>query len=158
MKKFKKVSVVILSIICLWSCKMSKDLMKVNSSSNLKEQIITKTVKKGDTVTFVVPKVTYKDTTITTYNKRGSGASVNYDINGLIDKIQCIEQSAEEWRVEQREHEEKEKIKSKETETKTTFTFELIALVIVFLAGFFLYKNMNSKISTITNLIQDLKS
>lgn len=153
MKGFKAFFL-ILAILTATSCKVSKDLLKVDNKSDFKEQIITKTIKKGDTVTFLVPRVRYKDTTITTINKVGTVLHTRFDKSGQVADIKCIEQAMNEFRIEMRQALSETKVKDKKKETKTTLSFELIALGVLALALVFLFRQTNT-ITKVLKTFQD---
>jgi hypothetical protein len=138
----------------LFSCDIYKESLKDKQQSNLNEQIESKIVRKGDTVTFQVPKITFKDTTIYRVNRQGTVLKTVYDNKGQISQIDCFASAIEEIRKENRSLVEslkhKEAVKKEEVNTTVfLYFFGAIALVICF--GFllmFFYMQKNTKALT----------
>lgn len=93
---FKKLLVIGL-VLFLSSCKVLKKTNKRKEDSTATEQIIQKTFRKGDTVTYKVPNVILKDTTIYTYNRVGSTVVTRFDKEGKVDSVACIASALEEF-------------------------------------------------------------
>lgn len=155
MKKFRNLIAFLFCMSLVVACKVGKDIRKRQDQKIIKEQIITKTIKKGDTVTFLVPRVKYKDTTITTINKVGTILRTKFDRSGNVSDIKCIEQSMNEFRIEFREAMQKTKEKDKKEEAKTSVTFELIAVLALALLFIVNTYGLRKSISTIQKTIQD---
>lgn len=115
---------ILLLVLSMSSCKLLKNINKKENSS--KEEILTKTTRVGDTVTFMVPRVIYKDTTITTVNRVGTRIETRYDDQGNIDLIECFSSNIDELRQEMRELHSREKEKVEEAEPDKWFWFLII--------------------------------
>ena len=147
-------------LIC-FSCDIHKESQKSktdsSANSDLQEQIETASKRKGDSVTYWVPKlkyrITYKDTVIKTTSKEGTVIKTYYDKSGEIYKVDCNAAAIDELRKEIRSlkqaSEQSTKNKKSEKTEKVNPLFLLygsIAMVIIFIIGFFLlYKLIDKK-------------
>lgn len=139
----------LLSLIMLcFSCDIYKKSDKTKTDTGFKENIETKTYRKGDTVTYEVPKIIFKDTIIYRKNTQGTILKTVYDKSGSIASIDCFASAIEEFKKENREF--KESIKDKQSEKKeemnTTwilYGFIAISIIMCFalLLGYFYIKN-----------------
>jgi cobalamin biosynthesis Mg chelatase CobN len=130
-------------LLSVSSCDVLKSARKQKNDIKSTEKIEVKTTRKGDTIRFEVPKITYKDTTIvkTNYVSR-TQARVNYNAQGGISSIECISAEINELRRELRTINDQSKVKKQEKE-KTTNTSAMvfsiiaigIALAIILVAG-----------------------
>jgi cobalamin biosynthesis Mg chelatase CobN len=142
MDLLKKI-LVIAFVLSFNSCDVLKSARKQKNDIQSTEKIEVKTTRKGDTIRFEVPKITYKDTTIvkTNYVTR-TQARVNYNAQGGISSIECISAEINELRREIRTINDQSKTKEQEKE-KTTNTSAMvlsiiaigIALAIILVAG-----------------------
>lgn len=124
-----KKSLIIISILFLSSCDIVKKSAKTKSDTNFNEQIETKTFRKGDTVTYEVPNVIFKDTTIYRKNVQGTVLKTVYDNTGRISSVDCFSSFIEEIKKENREFQQSIKDKESEKEEKANFDW-LIYIVI----------------------------
>lgn len=146
-----KKSIIIISILFLSSCDIVKKSAKTKSDTNFNEQIETKTFRKGDTVTYEVPNVIFKDTTIYRKNVQGTVLKTVYDNTGRITSVDCFSSFIEEIKKENREFQQSIKDKEKEKEEKANFDWLLyIILGVVFIGMvlgslflFLMYKSIN---------------
>lgn len=77
--------------IGFFSCSVQKKASKLKRDKELFSAMETITTRRGDTVTYVVPNVKFKDTTITRANyQTGTTQLVRYSHKGDIDLIQCL--------------------------------------------------------------------
>lgn len=90
MNFFNKITVLILVLIALSSCDISKKALKTKTDRTVSEMSEIKIKRKGDTVFYSVPKVTYKDTTIYTVNKQGTTLRTVYNDSGNVSQIECF--------------------------------------------------------------------
>lgn len=139
-----KKSIILISILFLSSCDIVKKSAKTKSDTNFNEQIETKTYRKGDTVTYEVPNVIFKDTTIYRKNVQGTVLRLQYDNKGNMTNADCFSSFIEEIKKENREFQQSIKDKKKEKEEKANFDWLIylvsgIVIVIIFLGSFFLY-------------------
>jgi len=131
--------IVILAVTC--SCDIQKEAVKNKNDIETSETIKTETYRKGDTVTYIVPKVTYKDTIIETVSRQGTILRNYYNKDGQIYKNDCLSAEYRELREEIRNmrDESKSKESSKTEEFDSSFIlYIVIAVVIIFLFGLFL--------------------
>lgn len=154
-----KKAILILTSLLFFSCGITKTRDKVKEDRTLNEstEIITKRV--GDTVTYEVPRVRFKDTTIIKRNYvTGTTQVLRYDKNGELDMAQCISGAIE--RIERSNRELIEAIVSKQKETKHEISpmiilwgFIGLALLIVIVGGaaFYAIKKQASQILAIAN-------
>ncbi|MEX0274306.1 MAG: hypothetical protein AB3N16_08010 [Flavobacteriaceae bacterium] len=118
---------------------------KHKTATEATEQIVTKTARKGDTVTFYVPRVRYKDTTIRTVNRVGSVIETRYDQDGNIDLINCLTSTVDEMREENRRLLEAVSQKNVESEKETQgININIIAIAAMVLIMWFLDKRIPS--------------
>jgi hypothetical protein len=113
------------------SCDTLKNKTSASDESQGKETIETSRKRKGDSVTYVIPRIRYKDTTIYTTNREGTTLRTVYDSNGQISNIDCFASVIEEIRKENREFKNDIKETSKYKKVEQNFDW-LIYLVIGF--------------------------
>ena len=136
-----KATLYILLVGLLLSCSSARQVKKSDQSRAVTEQEETRTFRKGDTVTFQVPKITLKDTTIYTVNRQGTTLRTVYDGAGNISQIDCFASMIEE--ITRRNWELVEVIRDKEKQTETEINpitvlyimigFALIIAVVLFI-------------------------
>ena len=123
----KKLIVLIFLTVFSYGCKTVKD--KAEKKTNVIERVETK--RAGDTLTYSVPKVVYRDTTIFVRNfeKQGSNTlRIAYDNQGNQTAIDCISDEISELKEIITNTEEKTKVK--ETDFKTsTILYVFLGLV-----------------------------
>jgi hypothetical protein len=127
---------ILLISFLLQSCDIQKESFKQKNDFETNERIETKEVRKGDTVTYIVPNVIYKDTVITTTSRQGTILKTYYDKQGNISKSDCISSEIDLLRLELRNLKDnsitKEKIKE-ESFFDNPLIWLIIALLIVFI-------------------------
>jgi hypothetical protein len=127
---------ILLISFLLQSCDIQKESFKQKNDFETNERIETKEVRKGDTVTYIVPNVIYKDTVITTVSRQGTILKTYYDKQGNISKSDCISSEIDLLRLELRNLKDnsitKEKIKE-ESFFDNPLIWLIIALLIVFI-------------------------
>jgi hypothetical protein len=131
---WKNILIVILLMI-LFSCDIQKEAVKSKSDTGFKENIETKTFRKGDTVRYEIPNVIYKDTTIYRTNTQGTILKTVYDKSGSIASIDCFASAIEEFKKENREFQQSIKDKeSKKTEDfdSSFIIYIMIGIVVIF--------------------------
>lgn len=142
-----------LLMLC-YSCDIQKEAAKTKTDTGFKENIETRTFRKGDTVTYEIPNVIFKDTIIYRKNVQGTTIKTVYDKSGNIASIDCFASAIEEFKKENREFRESLKEKeSKKTENfDSTFIFYIMGglVLIVFFALFlgYLYVKKNTAVVT----------
>lgn len=151
-------------LILLWmtSCDIQKEASKTKNDIDYSEWVKTETFRKGDTVTYIVPKVVYKDTVITTVSTQGTILKTYYNSDGKISKSDCI--SSEIALMEERIIKYIDKSKIKESVKKEEIGMQLIPWIVVgivtmfliFMIFFFLY--MKSQIKKLDVLNEFIKN
>ena len=122
----KKIIITILLASVTWSCAVTKDKKDIQAT----EKIETREVRKGDTVTYVVPNIIYKDTVITTTSKQGTVLKTYYNSSGQISKADCIGAEIELLRSEMRTYTDNSKTKES---TPDWYIYVLIGVVVIVL-------------------------
>lgn len=137
-----------LLMLC-FSCDIYKKSDKTKTDTGFTENIETKTFRKGDTVTYEVPNVIFKDTIIYRKNTQGTILKTVYDKSGSIASIDCFASAIEEFKKENREFKEsiKDKQSEKKEEVNTTwilYGFIMIGVIICFalLLGYFYIRSI----------------
>lgn len=159
MKRLFRFLICLLISSLLWlcnSCDIYKKSDKTKTDSNLTEQIETKTFRKGDTVTYQVPNIIYKDTAIYTYNRQGTTLKTVYNTQGQIQSIDCFSSAIEEFKKENRNLIEsiKENKSEKKEEMNTDwimygFIMIGIVLIVALLLMFFYIKSQTASITSV---------
>jgi hypothetical protein len=80
----------ILLLLIFTSCDIQKQATKQKNDIDSSEWSKTQTFRKGDTVTYIVPVVRYKDTVINTVSTQGTILRTYYNDKGEISKSDCI--------------------------------------------------------------------
>ena len=145
----KKTITIILLSIALSSCGIKKNAVKNKTDRTLTESTESITKRVGDTVTYTVPKIVLKDTTIYTVNRQGTTLKTSYNSKGQISQIDCFASMIEEITKSNRLLVEaiKEKDKTKEeTFNPKYFIYSLAVLVLIVLIGFIYINNKITKI------------
>lgn len=142
------------------SCDIMKQSTKSKGKASGSEQIENKTFRKGDTVTYVVPKITLKDTTIYTTNRQGTTLRTVYDERGQISNIDCFASAIEEISKQNREFFEQfnDKEKLKEEKFDSSFILYIVAGIVVLgcIALFFLYKLQSKNANAIQQILSKI--
>jgi len=116
-------------LILLSSCDIQKKAIKTKQDKTVSE-IEERTIKrKGDTVSYTIPKVTYKDTTIYTVNRQGTTLRTVYNDSGNVSQIECFSSLIEI--TERLERMTEEVIKSKDREKTEAFGSSFIMYIIM---------------------------
>lgn len=103
----------LLSLAVLFSCDIMKKSQKNKRDTDSIEENESWRKRKGDTVSFNIPILKYKDTTIYTVNREGTTLRTSFDSNGNID-IDCMASAIEEMNRNYMRLLETEKTKGKE--------------------------------------------
>ena len=75
----------ILIMLFLSSCALTKRKNKKEVQTQQTEEIVQQTTRQGDTVTFYVPRMVLKDTTVYSVNRVGTRIETRYDTLGRLD-------------------------------------------------------------------------
>lgn len=143
----KTISIIILSI-ALSGCGIKKTAVKNKVDRTLTEQTENITKRKGDTVTYTVPKIILKDTTIYTINRQGTTLKTSYNSRGQISQIDCFASMIEE--ITRSNKLLVEAIKEKDTSKEENFNpqnfiYAIVVLALIVLAGFIYINNKITK-------------
>ena len=135
------------------SCALNKKIDKKETDTTQTEEILSQTKRQGDTVTFFVPKMILKDTTIYTVNRVGTRIETRYNDQGEIDRIDCMSSVIEEMTKINRELITAISEKKKDEEFKMDTTFVIVGGIVflIIFAGVFIY--FATQISGIKNSI-----
>lgn len=143
---------ILLIAIVLQSCDIKKEASKTKNDIDFSEWVKSETFRKGDTVTFVVPNVIYKDTVITTISTQGTILKTYYDNKGNISKSDCIssEMALIQERLTKLTDQSKIKESSKEENIDNTFIYVIagaivLMFLIVIIALFIYLKSQSNK-------------
>lgn len=143
--KFKIVVAVfllLLAILSMVSCDITKSAAKSKTDTDITESIETSRKRAGDSVTFVPAlRVKYKDTTIYTVNRQGTTLRTVYDKTGQVSQVDCYASVIEELIKENRRILEtvKEKQKDKTEDINTDWIlYGFITIGVVMIAGMIL--------------------
>jgi ASC-1-like (ASCH) protein len=123
-------------VLSFSSCDVMKQSTKNKGELTESENFEQTHKRKGDTVSYKIPKVTFKDTVIYTTNRQGTTLRTVYDDRGQVSNIDCFASAIEEMTKHNREFMEqwKEKDKTKTEEFDSSFILYIvggIAFVIV---------------------------
>ena len=156
--KSPRIFVFALSICLLFvSCDIMKQSAKTKTSTDLKETVETHTYRKGDTVRYKIPKITFKDTTVYTTNRQGTTLQTIYDKQGNVSDINCYASQIEELsrRNTELSQDLKEKQKEKTEKANLDWVLYLVGGVVVLgiIALFLFYKMMQSNLAPIKELM-----
>lgn len=146
-----------LLLLC-YSCDIQKAATKQKEDTGFKENIETKTFRKGDTVHYEIPNVIYKDTTIYRTNRQGTTIKTVYDQKGQLASIDCFASAIDEMRKENREFQNSllNKTKEKKEDFDSTFIFYIMGgvVLIVFFALFLGYLYLKKNTAVVTQLLK----
>lgn len=152
----KKILFLIFIWILFFSCDIKKRALKTKTDRTVSE-LKEKTFKRqGDTVTYKIPKITYKDTTIYTTNRQGTVLRTVYDNKGMIDQIDCFSSLIDVTERSNKLIEEVIKDKNKEKEEdfdSSVILFFMIGLALIVLVVAFLGFRFLSQNSKALNLV-----
>lgn len=126
---WKNIVITILLLVLLSSCDIQKEAVKSKSDTEFREDIETRTYRKGDTVHYKIPKITYKDTTIYRTNRQGTTIKTVYDQSGSIASIDCFASAIAEIKKENREFQQS--LKDKESKKTEDFDSTFIIYIII---------------------------
>jgi len=153
------ITALLLSLLMLcYSCDIQKEASKSKNDTAFQEQIESQTFRKGDTVHYEIPKVTYKDTTIYRTNRQGTTIKTVYDQSGTITSIDCFASAIAEIRKENREFQQY--IKDKESKKTENFDSSFILYIIggIVLLGIFalllMYLYIKKNTNTVTQFLK----
>jgi len=136
----RKLLIILIGFL-FFSCDITKEASKTKNDIETSETIKTQTFRKGDTVTFIVPNVKYKDTVIKTVSEQGTIIRNYYNKDGELYKNDCISAEINQLREEIRNSKDqtisKEKVKTEEFDS-SFILYIVIGVVIIFLFGLFL--------------------
>ena len=140
-----RTTIIFITCLLFTSCSVTKDQFKNKKDISDVSEIETRTTRPGDTLTFSIPNIQYRDTVITRVNyETRTVASVKYD-NAGNKTFECISAEIDEFKREMREFHDNSKIKDKEKEETFNpqyFIYALAALALVVVIGFIAFARM----------------
>lgn len=151
---------VLILVLCLQSCDIKKRAIKNKTDRTLTEATETITKRKGDTVSYIVPKITYRDTTIYTVNRQGTTLKTVYDNTGNISQIDCMSSLID--LIERTNKRMDENIKSKDQQKEEKFDSIIILYImlglalIVIVVAFFGFRILNKHGSAISTILKQI--
>jgi len=154
-------TIVALSMFAMcFSCDIMKQSTKSKGESSASEINESYRKRKGDTVSLVLPKITYKDTTIYTVNRQGTTLRTVYDERGQVSQIDCFASAIEEMTKQQNNFFEswKNKDKTKTEEFDSSFILYIIIGIVILciIAMLLFYKTMNKNSEAIATILKKL--
>ena len=159
--KIMLIMLLISLVALLSSCNVQKAFNKDKSNSSYSEDIETKSFRKGDTVHYEIPKVTFKDTIIYRKNIQGTTIRTVYNKEGNITSIDCFASAIEEFKKENRDFKEAFLRKDKQKTEKFDDSFVIyimLGIVIIFcFALFLMFLYVKKNTASILNIIDTLK-
>lgn len=129
MKTLIKLLLIVFLMSGICSCDIQKEASKQKNDIDFTERIETKEIRKGDTVTYIVPIIKYKDTIITTISRQGTILKTYYDNKGNISQSECIGAEIDILRNEIRTLNDQSKTKEK-TKEESYFNNPLLWMII----------------------------
>lgn len=152
------IALLISLLFLCYSCDIQKASTKQKEDTGFKENIESRTFRKGDTVHYEIPKITYKDTTIYRTNRQGTTIKTVYDQGGNIASIDCFASAIEEIKKENREFKNSllSKTKDKTENFDSTFIFYIMGgvVLIVFFALFLGYLYVKKNTAAVTQFLK----
>jgi magnesium-transporting ATPase (P-type) len=153
------IGILLLGLVILNSCDIQKKSLKNKTDRQLSEITETKVFRKGDTVRYIVPKITYKDTTIVKKNYvTGTTQVVRYNEVGQVSGVECISGAIEEFTKSNKLLIEAIKQKDNASEhnfdSKVIIYFMLGLALIVAITLFIVFKNLSSQAKAITEILK----
>lgn len=166
MKKLRKYWFEILLIasilLTLSSCDIQKRNIK-NKEDRTVSELSERTIKrKGDTVTYTIPNIKLKDTTIYTVNRQGTTLRTVYNEVGNVEQIDCFSSLIEI--TERNEKLLQEVLKSKDKDKEENFDSSVIlygflGIGFLFAIGLFFGLNfLNKNTKTLNLLLQKMNT
>jgi len=142
--------------LIIFSCDIQKKAIKNKQDRTVSELQERSFTRKGDTLTYTVPNIKFKDTTIYTVNRQGTTLRTVYDRSGDLSQIDCISSLIQV--TERLEKTLEEQIKQKDKEKEENFDssvilYLVIGVVVLLLGAFFILINTASKNTKILNLL-----
>ncbi len=153
--------VALIALFCLVaSCDIQRSVQKSETDTDFKENITTETKRKGDTVRYKVPVVTFRDTTIYTVSRQGTQLVTRYDTNGRLSNVDCISSEIDELRQELRTIIQNSKTKDKDESSKFDSTIVLYIMfgfaVICMFAFYLMFVYMKKNTQAVTSIISGI--
>lgn len=148
----KNVLLLVFILITLSSCAIKKNSSKTKTDRETKEQTEVIEKRKGDTVTYVIPKIKLKDTTIYTVNKQGTTLRTVYDSNSNISQIECFSSLIDVITKSNREVIETIKEKEKDKEEKASSSIVLYLVIGAIIVFAILILSLHLQIKSLTKI------
>lgn len=145
-------------IFTLFSCDIQKKAIKTKEDRTVSE-LTERTIKrKGDTVTYTIPNIKLKDTTIYTVNREGTTLRTVYNDQGNISNIECYSSLIDV--TERLAIVTEEFIKSKDREKTEEFDSSIILYgflglgFIVIIVCFFGFRFLNRNTAVLNKILE----
>ena len=152
-------------LVLLWmtSCDIQKQASKTKNDIDYSEWVKTETFRKGDTVTYIVPVVRYKDTVIYTTSTDKTTILRNfYNSKGEIYKNDCIPAEMKEFREEFRNYVDQSKTKESTKKEEIGMQFipwiiaGIVAMFLIFMIVLLIYiRGQNKKFDVLNEFIKN---
>lgn len=150
---------VMLASFC-FGCAIKKDSSKEKTDRKTTEQIETIKKRVGDTVSYTIPNIIIKDTTIYTMNRQGTTLKTVYDNSGRVSEIDCFSSYVDEITRSNKEVIEaiktKDKAKEESVDSIVMLYFMLGLSLMVLILSFFGYKMITKQSSLIDEISKKL--
>ena len=153
------IGTLLLGLVLFNSCDIKKQALKNKTDRQLTETTEKTVFRKGDTVRYVVPKITYKDTTIVKKNYvTGTTQVVRYNDAGQVSDVECISGAIKEFTRSNKLLLEAIKAKDKSSDhnfdSKVILYFMIGLALIVAVSLFIIFKNLSSQSKAIREILQ----
>jgi hypothetical protein len=151
----------IVLVLTFSSCDISKRAIKNKTDRELNESSETITKRIGDTVSYKIPNIIFKDTTIYTVNKQGTTLRTVYNESGQISQIDCFASMIEE--INRTNKQLIEAIKDKDSEKTEKFDSTVILYImiglslIVLIVAYLGFKTLNKHSLLLDALVNKIK-
>ena len=133
--------ITLLSLLVFCSCKIMKTKDSKDEDISMVRTETRAVTRAGDTVFYQVPNITFKDTTVYTYNRQGTTLKTVYDDKGDIARIECMASRIEELtRITEALTKSLSEKKKEKVEESKGINLNFIVLGVTVIAAVLLYK------------------
>lgn len=91
-----KYGIIIIMVLLLASCGINKNVAKTKEEKVEAETMSISRKRTGDSVSLLIPKITFKDTTIYRRNVQGTVVSATFDSVGDVEQVDCYTSTIDE--------------------------------------------------------------
>jgi hypothetical protein len=139
---------ILLLLFC--SCDIQKRAIKNKEDRTVTETVEVRSKRIGDTVTFTIPKFTYKDTTIYTVNRQGTTLKTVFDTKGQVSEIDCfssiIDEVLKSNKILVESIKEKDREKTEDFDSSVILYGLLVLILLVAIIAFFGFRYLKNPI------------